>query len=195
MTSQAYSISDSLLIVAIWTSPGEDARVPYVTAFTKEVLRYFTVLRLALPRCTQRDIKYEGMVIPAGSTVFLNAWACNMDPGVFENPHEFAPERFLTNPDLPIFTYGIGTRMCAGYILGNRELYMVFLRLIASFQICPDMDQERLDYDPVKGVFDPSSLVSYPARFGSRFIARDDEKLRTWLGTATIENNNVNVVG
>lgn len=40
--------------------------------------RYFTVLRLALPRTSIRDITYEGIVIPKGTVFFLNAWACNM---------------------------------------------------------------------------------------------------------------------
>ena len=179
---------------AIWTNPGEEARVPYITAFTREILRYFTVLRLALPRATQRDVKYENYVIPDGSTVFLNAWACNMDPDVFDDPHTFQPERFITNPDLPIFTYGVGTRMCAGYVLGNKELYLVFLRLIASFQILPDSKESKLDYDPVRGVYDPTSLVSYPKRFGSYFAARDDEKLKAWLAKATVDENEVNVI-
>jgi 3-hydroxyphenylacetate 6-hydroxylase len=176
------------LIIEIWTNPGEEARVPYITAFTREVLRFFTVLRLALPRATQKEVKYEGMVIPEGSTVFLNAWACNMDPEVFEKPHEFAPERFLENPDLPIFTYGVGTRMCAGYVLGNRELYIVFLRLMASFRILPDKE-DTVEYDPVRGVFDTTSLVSYPRRFGSYFAARDDQKLKEWLAEATIDTH------
>jgi 3-hydroxyphenylacetate 6-hydroxylase len=178
----------------IWTNPGEEARVPYITAFTREVLRYFTVLRLALPRATQRDVKYEGMIIPEGSTVFLNAWACNMDPDVYTNPENFEPERFLENNELPIFTYGVGTRMCAGYVLGNRELYIVFLRLIASFRILPDNKEEKLDYDPVRGVFDQTSLVSYPKRFRSYFVARDDKKLPAQLEKATIDDNHVKVL-
>jgi 3-hydroxyphenylacetate 6-hydroxylase len=36
------------------------------------------VLRLALPRASIRDIVYEGVTIPKGTVVFLNAWACNM---------------------------------------------------------------------------------------------------------------------
>ncbi|EZF22171.1 hypothetical protein H112_04905 [Trichophyton rubrum D6] len=40
--------------------------------------RYFTVLRLALPRTSIKDITYEGKVIPKGTVFFLNAWACNM---------------------------------------------------------------------------------------------------------------------
>jgi hypothetical protein len=40
--------------------------------------RFFTVLRLALPRTSIRDITYQGIVIPKGTVFFLNAWACNM---------------------------------------------------------------------------------------------------------------------
>lgn len=39
---------------------------------------YFTVLRLALPRTSIRDIAYQETVIPKGTVFFLNAWACNM---------------------------------------------------------------------------------------------------------------------
>lgn len=40
--------------------------------------RFFTVARTALPRSTVKDFEYEGKIIPAGMTMFLNAWACNM---------------------------------------------------------------------------------------------------------------------
>ena len=83
--------------------------------------------------------------------------------------------------------------MCAGYVLGNRELYIVFFRLISSFQILQDTKEGQVNYDPVKGVFDPTSLVSYPERFGSRFVARDDKKLSAWLAKASIDGNQINV--
>lgn len=56
----------------------DDQKCQYVVALVRECLRYYTVLRLALPRATVKDIVYEGKVIPAGSTIYLNAWACNM---------------------------------------------------------------------------------------------------------------------
>ena len=39
--------------------------------------RYFTVLRLALPRASIKDVTYEGVVIPKGTVYFINAFACN----------------------------------------------------------------------------------------------------------------------
>jgi 3-hydroxyphenylacetate 6-hydroxylase len=73
------------------------------------------------------------MIIPQGSTIFLNSWVCDMDPEVYHHLENFEPEHFIANPDLPIFTYSVGTQMCAGYILGNRELYIVFLQLSFEF--------------------------------------------------------------
>lgn len=56
----------------------DDQKCEYIVALVKEALRYFTVLRLALPRASTKDIIYQGVRIPTGTVVFLNAWACNM---------------------------------------------------------------------------------------------------------------------
>lgn len=55
----------------------DDLKCPYVAALAKEALRYFTVIPLALPRKSIRDMEYDGKLIPAGTTAYLNAWACN----------------------------------------------------------------------------------------------------------------------
>lgn len=55
----------------------EENRVPYITAFVKECLRYFSVLRLSLPRTAYHDINYNGIFIPKGTTIYLNVWGCN----------------------------------------------------------------------------------------------------------------------
>jgi 3-hydroxyphenylacetate 6-hydroxylase len=60
----------------------DDQKCGYIVALVRECLRYYCVLRLALPRATVKDIVYEGRMIPAGSTIYLNAWACNMGTSV-----------------------------------------------------------------------------------------------------------------
>lgn len=60
-----------------WGEVQGDNDVPYITALVKESLRYFSVLRLSLPRRAWRDIEYNGLFIPKGTTVYLNAWGCN----------------------------------------------------------------------------------------------------------------------
>lgn len=58
--------------------PMDDQKCEYINALVRESLRYYTVLRLALPRSSVKDIVYNGVCIPKGTVVFLNAWACNM---------------------------------------------------------------------------------------------------------------------
>ncbi|KAF3033309.1 DNA-directed RNA polymerase [Didymella heteroderae] len=118
----------------------DDQKCAYIVALVRECLRFYTVLRLALPRATVKDVMYEGKLIPAGSTIYLNAWACNMDPDVWTDAETFRPERWLEAPDAPLFTYGLGYRMCAGSLLANRELYLVFLRMLGSFEIVKDSE-------------------------------------------------------
>lgn len=55
------------------------SKVDYIDAFVKEVGRYFTSLKLGLPRATSDDVgaQWNGATIPPKTLVFLNAWACS----------------------------------------------------------------------------------------------------------------------
>ncbi|THC93398.1 hypothetical protein EYZ11_007124 [Aspergillus tanneri] len=132
----------------------------------------------SLPRTSIRDITYNGTVIPKGTVFFLNSWACNMDPEVWSDPDEFRPERWMEQPDAPMFTYGMGYRMCAGSLLANRELYLVFMRTLSSFHIQPYDD---IDWHPVNGNSDPTSLVAIPRRYKVMFIPRNEKALSNAL--------------
>lgn len=160
----------------------DDMTCEYVMALVKECLRYYAVLRLALPRTTVKDIVYQGKLIPAGTTIYLNAWACNMDPEVWSDPKSppnmFKPERWLAQPDAPLFTYGLGYRMCAGSLLANRELYLVFMRMLSSFEI---HKATEVDAHPISGSADPTSLVTIPKRYEVYFVPRNEAILRSEL--------------
>ncbi|KGQ12809.1 Cytochrome P450 1A1 [Beauveria bassiana D1-5] len=162
----------------------DDQKCPYVVALVKESLRYYTVLRLALPRASIKDVAYGTATIPKGSILFLNAWACNMesqlnlpriDSNVWSDPDIFRPERWYEQPDAPLFTYGVGYRMCAGSLLANRELYLVYMRLLNSFRIEKFDD---VDCHPVSGNADPTSLVALPRRYRALFVPRNPVALK-----------------
>ena len=163
----------------------DDQSIPYIVALVRELLRYYTVLRLSLPRATVKDVMYQGRKIPSGSVVFLNAWACNMDEEVWKDPEEFRPERWLENPDAPMFTYGLGYRMCAGSLLANREMYTIYLRMLNAFEIKDvEGEQGKFNPHPVRGVVDATQLVSVPQRYKVRLVPRDGEGLRSALQEA-----------
>ncbi|KAK9240064.1 cytochrome P450 [Lipomyces kononenkoae] len=158
--------------------PVEDQKCAYIVALVRELLRLYTPLRLALPRAAERDFFVDGKLVPKGTVIFLNAWACNMDPDVWPDPEEFRPERFLEKSGGQIFTYGQGSRMCAGYMLGNRELYLLFMRIISAFEI---LEHEPVDIDPLTGLSDPTSLVSTPKQYKVIFRPRDPDILEEAL--------------
>lgn len=96
------------------------------------------------------------------------------DDEVWQDPEVFRPERWLEQPDAPMFTYGLGYRMCAGSLLANRELYIVFIRMLNSFEI---QKFDDIDCHPVSGNSDPTSLVAMPRRYKTRFVPRDTQAL------------------
>lgn len=96
------------------------------------------------------------------------------DPEVWTDPEVFRPERWFEQPDAPMFTYGMGYRMCAGSLLANRELYLVFMRTLSSFRIEP---HDKAECDPVKGNSDPTSLVAIPKKYKVKFVPRSEKVL------------------
>ena len=54
-----------------WARCLVEEKVPYVTAFVREVLRFFTVIPICLPRTSIKDIPYKDAVIPAGTTFYM----------------------------------------------------------------------------------------------------------------------------
>ena len=173
--------STSSLLNASTAEEGETCT--YLAALVREALRYFTVLRLSLPRCTTQDITYDGRQIRKGSTIWLNAWACNMDPAVWKDPFVFRPERWIERPDAPLFTYGIGYRMCAGSNLANKELYLLLLRVIGCFEILPAID---VDVNPVTGSSNVSEGGRSPKPYKVYFKPRDEENCTLQIALSRI---------
>lgn len=54
-----------------WEKCVLEEKVPYVTAMVKETLRFWTVIPICLPRESTKEIVYNGVRIPAGTTFFM----------------------------------------------------------------------------------------------------------------------------
>lgn len=74
----------------------DEARLPYIRAFCKEVLRWRPVAVLGgTPHASTEDDYFDGYYIPAGTTILGNSWAINLNEEYYPNPHHFNPLRFL----------------------------------------------------------------------------------------------------
>ncbi|MCJ1318723.1 hypothetical protein MMC15_004053 [Xylographa vitiligo] len=178
-----------------WEKCLVEERVPYITAFVKEVLRFWTVIPICLPRVSIKDIRWQDATIPAGTTFYMNAHAANYDPTHFPSPHLFLPERYLspttnttntTNPTAgtPHYAYGAGSRMCAGSHLANRELYTAFIRIFSALRILPPRDpSDRPVLDALECNAVKTSLTTEPKPFkvGVRVREGGRGRLEGWL--------------
>ena len=86
----------------------------------EEAIRLYTPLHGFFRQATA-DVDFEGHEIPATSEVMLNYAAANLDPTVFDCPHDFRVDR-SPNPHVG-FGYGIHT--CVGAQLARLELKIV----------------------------------------------------------------------
>ncbi|CAF4549772.1 unnamed protein product [Rotaria sp. Silwood1] len=163
-----------------------EERVPYVTALCQEILRYYTINPMSLPRRSVNDIDYHGVIIPAGTLFYMNAFAGDYDENHFIDPYTFNPERYLGDVDsTPNFAYGAGSRICLGAALANRELFTFFIRLISTFRILePNNSKYAAILDAMEANNSPTALVSEPKPFKCRFEPRNKKLLESWLETS-----------
>lgn len=71
--------------------------------------------------------------------------------------------------------------MCIGNMLAYRELYLIFMRLLNSFEMVADGD---IDADPLTGQEDPVALTVQPKAFKVKFVALDAAALQGALDVA-----------
>ncbi|KAH8705740.1 phenylacetate 2-hydroxylase [Talaromyces proteolyticus] len=169
-----------------WERCLEDEKCEYVKAFCKEVLRFWTVIPMSLPRVSIKNVVWQGAIIPAGTTFLMNAWAADFDADHFKSPHEFTPERFLDIPEgsgTQHFAFGAGSRMCTGSHLAYREMYVTFVRILIAFEVLPAKDpaQRPILAGPLECNANPSGLSIEPKAFKIGFRVRDRVRLEKWL--------------
>lgn len=175
--SAYHAIQDAFSDGESWSGCLQDGSIPYIQALVQETLR-FSPMPISLPRRSIKHIKYttdDGEVtIPANSILIMNTFAANFDELVFENPFEFNPGRYLDHHiKPPHFTFGAGTRMCAGANLAERELYIAIIRLISSFEILPPHDiRDMMPSHPLELFKTQTSLVVDPPPFKVRLVPR-----------------------
>ncbi|EXJ73906.1 uncharacterized protein A1O5_02200 [Cladophialophora psammophila CBS 110553] len=110
----------------------------YITAVVKEGFRWRpNIAEIGAPTMLIKDDEYEGYRFPAGTVFTWNAWAIALSPDEYEDPERFWPDRFL-NDDLasPLkghWAFGPGRRVCAGWKVGEMNVWIAIARLLYCF--------------------------------------------------------------
>ena len=120
----------------------EEAHLPrlrYLAAVVKETLRLHPAVPLLVPRVSSSTCTVAGYRIPRGTVVYINAWAIQRDPGLWEEASQFRPERFLSEKvaaeygrSFCYLPFGAGRRICVGLSLGEKIVTFILASLLQS---------------------------------------------------------------
>jgi cytochrome P450 len=111
---------------------GAIARLPYLDATIKEVLRLRPVIP-AVGRRTKAPLSIGGYDIPAGELLVPVSLLTHRLPAFYPDPETFKPERFIdTKPDpYAWFPFGGGARRCLGMAFSLYEMKIVLARVLS----------------------------------------------------------------
>uniref|UniRef100_A0A7N0RGT1 Cytochrome P450 n=1 Tax=Kalanchoe fedtschenkoi TaxID=63787 RepID=A0A7N0RGT1_KALFE len=126
-------------------------QMEYYQCVIKESLRLHGPSTMA--RQTSSATTLGGFDIPGDRTVFINLWAIQRDPILWERALEFLPERFLNTShgfkgqDDKYFPFGLGKRICPGshFALSEVEYALANLLYWFDWELPDGMAPEDLD--------------------------------------------------
>lgn len=115
------------------------ANMKYLKAVFKETLRLHPPIPTLVPRVASQDVNVMGYDVMKGTRVIINAWAIARDPKVWDEPHEFRPERFFDcsidykGLDFELIPFGAGRRGCPGISFAMTTNEYVLANLLHKF--------------------------------------------------------------
>ncbi|XP_026377587.1 cytochrome P450 71A1-like [Papaver somniferum] len=111
----------------------------YLKCIVKESLRLHPPLPNLVGRVSTAAAKFGNYDIPTNTGVFINSWAIQRDPDLWDKPEEFCPERFINNPvdfkgrDFQFIPFGSGRRRCPGMAFGLAVVEVLLANLLYQF--------------------------------------------------------------
>ncbi|TBU29144.1 cytochrome P450 [Dichomitus squalens] len=176
----------------------DQASLPYLDAFVKELNRWQTITPIGVPHALTADDVYQGHFVPKGTIIVPNIYTMMKDEEMFPDAMRFSPERFLKtdDPRMLDFTlsFGFGRRICPGMHVALQSLYIFFARFMWPFTVKPAQDETGATVLPDMNNQVASGLTRKPAPFKCviqpRFpdvagmihkeAAEADETLKAW---------------
>ncbi|KZT53062.1 cytochrome P450 [Calocera cornea HHB12733] len=115
-------------------------QLPFLSAFVKEVLRFYPPVPGLLPRVVGPDgLTVRNMFIPPGTVIAMQSYTVHRDPEVFPDPDTFKASRWLDKSEVEIkamdarfIAFSIGVRSCVGQDFALAQIF-IFLALWCRF--------------------------------------------------------------
>ncbi|KAL3714738.1 hypothetical protein ACJRO7_006613 [Eucalyptus globulus] len=122
-----------------WVGEDDLSKLKYLNLVLKEVMRLHPPSVLLLPRETMDHFKLYGYDVDPKSRVLVNVWGIGRDPGLWERPEEFVPERFEESSidykgnHFELLPFGAGRRRCPGMSFAMATVELTLANVLHSF--------------------------------------------------------------
>ncbi|XP_067675745.1 cytochrome P450 2U1-like [Haliotis asinina] len=148
----------------------DKTNLPYVEATIMETLRYGNIAPVAGPHTVPQDVQFRGYAFPKGVTILLNLDSVLQDKGVWGDPQNFRPDRFLDGEGKiqkreDFIPFSLGRRICLGEAMARMELFLFLTTMIQKFKFVPVNGVKP----PLEGIL---GLTNAPPEFQLRAIPR-----------------------
>lgn len=115
----------------------DEPQMPYVNAFAKEMLRWRQIFLWTPEHTLTQDLAFEGYYFPKGTNFVINQASISNNAHMYPEPEVFKPERWLDGHEANFlratWQFGGGRRVCVGWQLAQKSLFINMARLIYCF--------------------------------------------------------------
>jgi cytochrome P450 len=142
-------------------APHTMAKLPFLSAVISETLRMHPAVPIVLRRLST-PLTIDGVQRVAGDIVGVAIPAIHFDPAIWDDPHRFRPERFLSASPTPFeyLPFGGGYRRCIGAAFATYELAVAIGTIMSNVAL--RMPRRESHKRPPRSV--PQGIASTPRR-------------------------------
>lgn len=126
------------------------SKLPYVDAVVCEALRMYPPL-IATNRVANENYKLgdTGITLEKGTPIHIPLFSIHRDPGYFEDPDTFKPDRFLPEnlhkiKDFSFIPFGSGPRSCLGMRFAIIEAKIMLVKVVLNFEFSKTKDTPKM---------------------------------------------------
>lgn len=128
------------------------AKLPYLSAVCNETLRLHTLLP-EIARELVSPLELSGNRLQPGDWVGVSIMAIHHNPGLYPDPNQFSPERFIGHSYSPFefLPFGGGHRRCLGSGLSDYEMRIALAEIVTHWEFEPSAVEREIRHDIAMG--------------------------------------------
>jgi cytochrome P450 family 2 subfamily U polypeptide 1 len=133
-------------------------KMPYTEAVMLEVHRMASLAPIGVPHATTEDVEFKGFKIPKNTMIFANLFAVHFSKATWGDPHNFRPERFLSddgktfNRHPNVLAFSVGKRQCLGETTAKDEFFLFLTNIIQQLKVAFPCDEPKHTLEGQRGL-------------------------------------------